>query len=396
MTIRLPYARPWIEDDDIEAVAETLRGQFLSQGPNMAALEAELCALFGVGHAVVCNSGTAALHLVYMALELGPERGLVTTPVTFLATANTARMCGATVAFADTDSDTGNLTAAAAEAALDAADFPVGALTAVHLAGRPCDMPALRKLAETRGVALVEDACHAPLARYHDYDDESHVVGACTHSDAAILSFHAIKHMAMGEGGAVLTNDPVIAARARRLRNHGIIREADEWQDPPEPEAPWYYEMHDLGWNYRASELQCALGRTQLAKLEAGIVRRREIAGRYQEHLGNLPYLRCPPWPRFIDGHAWHLYPIAIDFEALHRTRGEVMRALADAGIGTQVHYIPLYKQPYYAADHPAPLAGAERYYAQTLSIPMYAGLSDDDVDDVVAAIRAVLLGGDP
>ena len=396
MTIKIPYARPWIEEDDIAAVIETLGSQFLSQGPNMAALEAELCASFGVGHAVVCNSGTAALHLAYMALELGPERGLVTAAVTFLATANAARMCGAPVAFADVDPETGNLTATAADAALDAADVPVGAMTAVHLAGRPCDMPALRALAEARGMALVEDACHAPLARYRDYDGESHAVGACAHSDAAILSFHAIKHIATGEGGAVLTNNPEIASRARRLRNHGMIREPAEWQAPPEPEAPWYYEMDELGWNYRASELQCALGRTQLAKLEAGIARRREIAGRYQEYLGNLPHLRCPPWPTSSDGHVWHLYPIAIDFEALGRTRGEMMRALADAGIGTQVHYIPLYKQPYYAANHSAPLAGAEQYYAQTLSIPMYAGLTDVDVDEVVAAIRAVLLGGGP
>lgn len=390
--MKYPYACPDVVQADIDLVAATMRGQFLTQGPRLAEFEAALADKFDVRHAVVCNSGTAALHLAYAALGVTADKGLVTSPLTFLATANAARMCGAQVAFADTEPATGNMTVAGMGAALQAADFKVGAIVPVHLGGRPCDMPALKALADDAGCAVIEDACHAPLAVYRDETGERFTVGACAHSDAAVFSFHAIKHLAMGEGGAVCTNDDAIAEKARRLRNHGLTRSPEDWRNPPEPDAPWYYEMHALGWNYRACELQCALGLSQLARLEDGIARRQAIAAGYAARLGDVAYVTAPPPPPSADGHVWHLYPVAIDFGAAGLSRGAVMRALADRGVGSQVHYIPLYRQPYYA-DRGAALPGAEAYYAATLSIPMYPQLGEADLDVIVDALGEALRG---
>ncbi len=391
MTIRYPYARPGLSEADIQAVANSLTGQFLTQGPQLEAFESELCTIFGARHAVVCNSGTAALHLVYMALDLGPERGLLTSPVTFLATANAARMCQAPVAFSDVDASTGNMTPETLADALERASIPVAAVTAVHLGGRACDMAGLRKAANEHGLALIEDASHAPLADYHDGEGGHFSIGSCAHSDAAIFSFHAIKHLAMGEGGAVLTNDDRIAARCRLLLNHGMNRNAAEWRFAPEPDAPWYYEMSELGWNYRACEMQCALGLSQLGALKKSIEKRRGIAGIYDRLLAGFNLLSPPPPD---PGQVWHLYPVSIDFEAAGRTRGEVMRALADDGVGTQVHYIPLHHQPYYRRAEAGPLPGAEQYYRHTLSIPMYPGLGEADLEEIAGALKRSLSGG--
>jgi UDP-4-amino-4,6-dideoxy-N-acetyl-beta-L-altrosamine transaminase len=388
MSIRFPYARPDVTQADIDAVAQSMRGQYLTQGPTLAAFEAALSEKLGAKHAVVCNSGTAALHLAYLALSLGRTRGLLTSPITFLATANAARMCEAPVAFADVDPDTGNVTVDTVRSALDRGDRPIAAVTAVHLGGRACDMAALRQLTAARGIALVEDACHAPLARYRGENGRSYAVGACTHSDVAVFSFHPIKHVAMGEGGAVLTNDDGIAERARLFRNHGMVRDPRDWRHPPEPDAAWYYEMHEIGWNYRASEPQCALGLSQLARLEEGIGRRRAIAARYRDLLSGLNHVALPAPD---EGHVWHLYAIAVDFEAIGRTRGAVMKELAQRGIGTQVHYIPVNRQPYYEDRSNAPTPGADRYYRKTLSIPMYPSLTDADVDFIAQQIRDVL-----
>jgi len=388
MSIRFPYSQPEVTDADISAVVASLRGTQLTQGPKLAAFEATLASVLGARHAVACNSGTAALHLAYLALGLGPDRGLLTSPITFLSTANAARMCGAPVAFADVSPETGNLTPDTLAAAFDTLTIPAAAVTAVHLAGRSCDMPALRALTASRGVPLVEDASHAPLATYSDQTGSKYRVGACAHSDIAVFSFHAIKHIAMGEGGALLTNDDRLAQRARLLRSHGMTRDPADWRAAPEPHAPWYYEMHEVGWNYRACEMQCALGLSQLRRLEDGIARRRAIAARYDALLVGANYLKVPPPD---DGHVWHLYPLAIDFAAIGKSRGEVMRALAARGIGSQVHYIPLYGQPYYRNGNHRTLPNAEAYYASTLSIPMYLGLSEADQCEIVAALAGIL-----
>lgn len=381
---------PLVEADDITAVVSSMQGQFLTQGPQLDAFENELAQALGAKHVIVCNSATAGLHLAYMALDLGPAKGLMTSPVTFLSTANAARMCGAPVFFSDVDPETGNMTSQTLGDALAGCEGPVGAIAPVHLCGRACDMASLQKIAHDHGAALIEDAAHAPLATYFDETGREFQVGACAHSDAAVFSFHAIKHIAMGEGGAVATNDAEVAARCRSLRSHGMVRDHEQWENAPEPDALWYYEMSEMGWNYRASEMQCALGRRQLAKLDSSISRRREIADLYYENLAGLNHLTLPLRD---DGHVYHLYPLAIDFEAVGKTRGQIMRELAAQGVGTQVHYIPLYKQPYYARFATAPLAGAERYYAHTLSIPMYAGLSDEDVVEISHCVRTVIAG---
>lgn len=388
MSIRFPYSRQNITEADLRAVSESMLDPLLTQGPKLAAFEAALAKTLDARHAVVCNSGTAALHLAYLALELGPKRGLLTSPVTFLATANAARMCAAPVEFADVDPATGNATAATVAAALDATSSPIVAVAVVHLAGRACDMPALRKLTSGRGLALVEDASHAPLASYADDQGDRFHVGACAHSDVAAFSFHPIKHIAMGEGGVVVTNDDTIAERAQLYRNHGMIRDPKEWAHAPEADAPWYYEMHDIGWNYRASEMQCALGLSQLGRIDESIERRRAIARHYDRLLAGMNHLMIPPRD---DGHVWHLYPVAIDFEAVGKTRGQVMKELAARGIGTQVHYIPVNRQPYYEKLSNGHTPGADVYYQRTLSIPMYPALSDSDVETIARTIRDVL-----
>lgn len=388
MSIRYPYSQPEIADADISAVVDSLRGTQLTQGPNLAAFEVKLASVLGASHAVVCNSGTAALHLAYLALSLGPNHGLITSPITFLSTASAARMCGAPVAFADVDPATGNLTPEALAVALETVKIPVAAVTAVHLAGRSCDMPALKKLTAAHGLALIEDASHAPLAAYSDQTGSRYRVGACAHSDIAVFSFHAIKHIAMGEGGALLTNDDRLAQRARLLRSHGMTRDPADWQSAPEPQAPWYYEMHEIGWNYRACEMQCALGLSQLQRLEDGIARRRVTAKRYEALLADIDNVKTPPPD---DGHVWHLYPLAINFGAIGKNRGEFMRALATRGIGSQVHYIPLYRQPYYRNGGHEALPYAEAYFRSTLSIPMYLGLSEADQCEIVAALADVV-----
>ena len=391
MSIKFPYSRPEMTAADVAAATRVLESQFLTQGPEVSGFEAALAARLGCREVVVCSNGTAALHLAYMAAGLGPDRGLLTTPVTFLATANAARMCGAPVAFADVDPATGNIDVGAVERALTNAGSRIGVIAPVHLAGRPCDMPALRALADRHGCLLVEDACHALGAVYGDPADGAVPVGACAHSDMAVFSFHAIKHVAMGEGGAVTTNDPALARTMRLLRSHGLDRDPESWTDPPEPDAPWYYEMRTLGWNYRATDLQCAIGTSQLARLDDSLRERRRIAAAYDRHLAGLNHVRPPVPPTDPAAHAWHLYAVAIDFAAVGKTRGTVMRELAARGIGSQVHYIPLHHQPYYRDVGAAVLDGAEAYYAQTLSIPMYPALSDDDVAEIAAGLRSVL-----
>ena len=389
MNIKYPYSRPDVTSDDLAAITRAAGGQFLTQGPMVEAFERALCARLGGREAVVCNSGTAALHLIYMALGIGPTAGLLTTPVTFLATASAARMCGAPVGFVDVDLKTGLMTPETLAAAFNEAAFPVKAVAVVHLGGRVADLAGLSAVAARHGAVIVEDACHAPGASYIA-NGKRHSVGACAHSIAATFSFHAIKHVTMGEGGAVLVNDSALARSMRMLRSHGIIRDAADWIDPPEPNAPWYYEMHEIGWNYRADELACALGLSQLGRLDVGLERRRELVAAYKKLLGDIDALRLPECPIDPAAHAWHLYSVAIDFARLGRSRGQVMRDLASRGIGSQVHYIPLSHQPYYRPFTNRKLPGADAYYARTLSLPLYPALTYADQRAIADAVREV------
>ena len=390
MALRYPYARPTVSDADIAALTAAARDPTLTQGDRLRAFEAALCETFGATEAVVCNSGTAALHMAYAALDLSPERGLLTTSVTFLATANAARLCDAPVGFCDVDPITGLMTPERLEAAFKRVDFPVAVVAVVHLTGRVADLPGLADVARRHGAVLVDDACHAPGAAYQDQACRR-LVGDGSYTAASTFSFHATKHIAMGEGGAAITNDADLARKMRLFRNHGIRRDPADWLYPPEPDAPWYYEMDALGLNYRADELSCALGLSQLSRLSESLAERRVLAQRYESLLAPIDRLVLPEIPTDAESHAWHLYAIALDFAGMGKTRGAVMRALSDAGVGSQVHYIPLFLQPYYRAHGSNAFPGALHYYEHTLSIPLYPGLTEDDQAYIADALRRAL-----
>lgn len=394
--MRYPYSRPHLQEEDFEKVMSVLKGQYLTQGPVVDQLEESLRDLFGVKHAIVCNSGTAALHMAYDALELGPNDGLITSAVTFLATANAARMCGAPVGFADIDPRTGNVTLATLKSAVERAPFNVRAISIVHLGGRPCrDIVLINEYANSIGAQLIEDACHAPLAKYPDYQGNLFTVGSCSHSSAATMSFHAIKHITAGEGGVLLTNDERLAETARLLRSHGMVRNPSKMKNKIDAHAPWYYEMHELGYNYRLSDVNCALAIGQISRLRKNIERRAEIAQLYNNYFSNSDSIRTPEFDHGRkDSHSWHLYAPAIDFQRVGKSREEVMHELYEKGIGTQVHYIPLYRQPYYQAENKRlGFPGSENYFKKTLSLPMYFGLDDVDVRKISEQVILTLEG---
>jgi UDP-4-amino-4,6-dideoxy-N-acetyl-beta-L-altrosamine transaminase len=397
----LPYARQHIDDRDIDAVAAVLRSDWLTTGPAVMRFEQALAQRCGVRHAVSCSSGTAALHLACLALDLRPGDAAIIPSITFLATANAVRMTGAEAVFADVDADNGLLTTSALEAAFDraeAAGLKVKAVFPVHLAGQCPDMKALSDAARARGAAIVEDACHA-IGTYHACPDGSAApVGACRLSDMAVFSFHPVKTVAAGEGGAVTTNDPELAKRMRRLRSHGMVHEAAEFADPSmgfddEGDAnPWYYEMPEIGWNYRLSDLHAALALSQLGRLDQFVEQRRALAQRYDELLSGLGRLATPIRRSRGCLPAWHLYSILVDFAALGIERSRLMGELRAAGIGTQVHYIPVHRQPYYRKRQPGlVLDGADAYYRRTLSLPLFVGMGAPDVRRVVDVLHGAL-----
>ncbi|NJL50248.1 MAG: UDP-4-amino-4,6-dideoxy-N-acetyl-beta-L-altrosamine transaminase [Blastochloris sp.] len=382
----LPYGRQTIEDDDVATVAAALRAKMLTTGPLVEAYEAAFAEATGAAHAVACNSGTAALHLAVLALGLGPGDVAIVPSLTFLATANAVRMTGADVLFADVDAETGLMTAETFTAALRrAGDARVRAVIPVHLNGQLCELADIRDVAQERGIAIVEDACHAlGIDR----------AGAAEHGGLACFSTHPVKAIATGEGGVVTTIDTRAAARMRRLRSHGMVREPAAFENRDlgfegDTANPWYYEMPEIGWNYRLPDVLCALGLSQLRKLERFQKRRREIAVLYDRLLAPLaPTLRPVPRTR---PHGLHLYAVLIDFAALGMSRGAIMTELRARGIGTQVHYVPVHHQPYYRHRYGAvPLPGADAYYARCLSLPLFPLMGVPDVQRVADALAVV------
>jgi UDP-4-amino-4,6-dideoxy-N-acetyl-beta-L-altrosamine transaminase len=388
----LPYGRHLIEADDVAAVVEVLTGELLAQGPKVAAFEAALAARTGAAHAVCASSGTAALHLALAALDVGPGDLCVVPAVTFLSTATAARMCGAEVVFADVDPLTGLMTPDTLRAAIASAPGPVKVALPVHLGGRLCDMAGMAAVSTEAGITLLEDAAHALGSARGDER-----AGGCAHSAAACFSFHPVKTIACGEGGAVTTNDPALAARMMRLRNHGVTHDpalmVDDALslDADGARLPWSYEQLELGFNYRMTDLEAALGLSQLGKLDRFVARRLEIARLYDRLLTPLAAIH-PVSPGSDEAPSLHLYAVRIDFEALGVTRQQIMRALVAQGIGTQVHYIPVYRQPYFAARYgDMRLPGAEAYYSQVLALPLYPAMTDQDVHRVAAALAEIL-----
>jgi UDP-4-amino-4,6-dideoxy-N-acetyl-beta-L-altrosamine transaminase len=379
----IPYGRQWISEEDIAAVVEVLRSDFLTQGPALERFESTVADYCGAKHAMAVSNGTAALHLACMALGLGPESLLWTSPITFVASANCARYVGADVDFVDIDPATYNMSVEALAAKLEQADrasrLP-DVVVPVHFGGACCDMARIRELADRYGFRVLEDASHAIGGRYRD-----EAVGSCRYSDAAVFSFHPVKIVTTGEGGMVVTNDPALAQRVRLLRTHGITR--DEAQMQGASEGGWYYQQIALGFNYRMTDIQAALGTSQMGRVDEFVERRNVLASLYTERLAETPVR----WQNVADDvrSAYHLFVIELE----HHDRAAVYSALRETGIGVNVHYIPVHLQPYYRdlGFAPGDFPKAEAYYARAITLPLYPAMTDADVETVVESIAPLV-----
>lgn len=383
----IPYGRQEITDADVEAVVEVLRSDLITQGPVVPCFEKAVANYCGAAHAVAVNSGTSALHLACLALDLGPGDVLWTSPITFVASANCGRYCGADVDFVDIDPRTFNLSPDALEEKLRGAErdgrLPK-VVVPVHLCGQSCEMARIRELADRYGFRIVEDAAHALGGRYRDEP-----VGSCRYSDITVFSFHPVKVITTGEGGVATTNDPTLAERMERLRSHGITRDPELMTQPPD--GAWYYQQLELGFNYRMTDIEAALGVSQLGRLDEYVARRRTLAARYDKLLGELP-LRTP-WQDPETLSAYHLYVVRLLEVELPMGHRAVFDALRAGGIGVNLHYIPVHLQPYYRAlgfeegDFPE----SERYYAEAMTLPLFPTLSEMEQETVAATVSAVV-----
>ncbi|QHV96266.1 UDP-4-amino-4,6-dideoxy-N-acetyl-beta-L-altrosamine transaminase [Spirosoma endbachense] len=382
----IPYGRQHITDEDIAAVADVLRGPFLTQGPHIGAFETAFANYIGSQYAVAIANGTAALHLCCMALGVTTGTRVITTPITFSASANCVRYCGGEVYFADIDPETALLDINAVRALLE--QHPEGyfsGIIPVDFAGYPVDMAAFRDLADDYGLWLLEDACHAPGGSFTDQRGTIRRCGDGSLADLAIFSFHPVKHIAAGEGGMITTNDEALYKHLLRLRTHGITNKPAEWTEPyiGEPErGGWYMELQELGYNYRLTDMQAALGTSQLQRVDAMFARRQEIAKRYDEAFSNSHVSIIIP-PNGVS-HAYHLYVIQVD------DRKELYDFLRTKNIMAQVHYIPVHLMPYYRQFgwKPGDFPNAERYYARCLSLPMFPTLTADEQEYVIASVK--------
>lgn len=390
----LPYGRQVIDNDDVAAVVAVLKSDFLTTGPVVEEFEAAFAKRVGARFAVACSSGTAALHLAALAAGIGEADNAIVPTLTFLATANAVRYVGANVVFADVDGATGLLTPESLEAALASVAGGVKAVLPVHLAGQCVDMPSIVRIAQRHGLAVIEDACHALGTSLNGAGP----VGNCRYSDMVVFSFHPVKTIAMGEGGAVTTNDAALYERMITLRGHGIVRKPEYLTnkdlafDSDGATNSWYYEMPEIGFNYRASDIHCALGLSQLGKLDSYVARRRALVATYDRLLAPLaPAVQRPQRVAGCDP-AWHLYAVRFDFDRIGIPRDRIIHLLKASGIGTQVHYIPVHLQPYYQnLSGSQQMPGAMSYYRATLSLPLFPLMTDDDVARVVEALRAAI-----
>jgi len=382
----LPYGHQTIEEEDLRAIADVLGSGWLTQGPAVLRFENDLKEYCGARHAVAVANGTAALHLAALVTGVGPGDTVLTSPNTFVATANCVRYAGAVPRFVDIDPETLNLDPAEIERFLerDETRTRVRGIIPVHFAGLPADMERISDLARRRGLFVIEDASHALGAGWRDRSGRSVKVGSCSHSDLTTLSFHPVKHLTTGEGGAILTNRDDWAARLRALRAHGISREPSR---PVSDDLGWLYEMRELGFNYRITDLQCALGSAQIKRLDRWLARRAELVARYRAGLRDDPRVRLWSEPAGVRP-AWHLFVVEVP------ERGEVYRRLRGRGIGAQVHYIPVHLHPYYRdllGTRPGDFPHAEAYYERALSLPLFPSLRDEDVDRVVRELTSAL-----
>lgn len=384
MKQHIPYGRQSIDKDDIKEVVKVLKSDWLTQGPMVQKFEEALARYCGVKYAVAVSSGTAALHLACLAAGLKRGDEAITSPITFLATSNSIVYTGAKPVFADIDYAAININP---EEIKKKINRKTKAILPVHFAGFPCDMPKIAEIAGKHNLIVIEDACHALGAEYK-VNGKWIKVGSCKHSDMTVFSFHPVKHITTGEGGAITTNSKKMCEKLRALRSHGIYKRRSVLR-----KKPWYYEMKDLGFNYRITDFQCALGASQLKKINRLVNRRIKIAGMYNKFFKNIKGVENP----YADDNfksSWHIYILKIDYKYFGLTRQVFMDALKKHGIAAQVHYIPIYRQPFYKTNFKFNFRGypkAEDYYGKALTLPIYADLGDKDVKRILICIRQIL-----
>lgn len=385
----LPYGKQSLDEADIEAVVQVLRSDFLTQGPAIPRFENAVAGWCGAAHGIAMANGTATLHCAAKAMGLGHGDWLWTSPITFVASANAGRYCGANVDFVDVDPGTVNMSVDALAMKLEVAEeegkLPK-VVVPVHFAGQSCDMPRIYDLGQKYGFRILEDAAHALGGSYH-----GEKIGNCRWSDAVSHSFHPVKIITSGEGGMITTNDDELAWRIGTLRTHGITRESGRMTR--EADGPWYYQQLELGYNYRMTDLQAALGTSQMCKLEAFAARRRELAGLYDQELEGLPLRPLVRDPAGVSG--WHLYMIRLDLDSVQKTRREVFEGLRAQGIGVNVHYIPVHLQPDFQrfGFRAGMFPEAERYYEEAITLPMFPAMKDEDVVRVRDGLAKAIYG---
>jgi len=401
----IPYGRHDISQADIDAVVRVLRSDWLTQGPIVPRFEQAVANYVGARHALAVNSATSALHIACLALGVAPGDWVWTSPNTFVASANCALYCGAKVDFVDIDPRTYNMSVECLAEKLEqakAANRLPKVVVPVHFAGQPCDMPAIHKLSQEYGFKIIEDASHAIGASYVSpiitksgeaatWRSTSAIkIGSCTHSHITVFSFHPVKIITTGEGGMAVTNDPEFAEKLSRLRTHGITNKSDFMYSRP-PEEIWNYQQIDLGLNYRMTDIQAAIGLSQLQRLDDFVAKRRKIAAKYNRALSDLPI--TPPWQDPWMQSSYHLYPILIEQERCGRRQREVYQALHQAGVFVNLHYIPVYRQPYYErmGFEQGYCPNAEQYHRTAISLPMYSFLINEQQQMVVATLKNII-----